>query len=36
MAKQMKISTTSYAGVEDAMLDIETEISRKLKEVKKG
>ncbi len=33
MAKQMKVNTTSYAGVENAMLDIEGDIARRLESV---
>jgi CheY-like chemotaxis protein len=33
MAKQMKVSTTSYAGVENAMLDIEGDIEKRLEAV---
>lgn len=35
MANKMKISTASYAGIEDAMLDIEAEIKRKLGNIEK-
>jgi len=33
IAKQMKFSTASYAGIEDAMIDIEREILKKLEEM---
>jgi DNA-binding response OmpR family regulator len=35
MADQMKYATTSYAGLEDAMIDIEDEIQRRLEETEK-
>lgn len=35
MARKMKISTAAYAGIEDAMLDIEEEIKRKLLDAEK-
>lgn len=36
MAQQMKISTTTYVGLDDAMLDIEDEIKRRLSQIGQG